>query len=139
MDLDMIVNHALFEVPYGDDEMVLVSDIEFASMCEHHMLPFLGRANVAHIPDNRVIGLSKILRIVEMYAHRLQAQERLTNETADALGPAISPSVLLEGEHSCASLRGVKKHGLSMKTRAARGAFSERPDLGEEFHRMLGR
>lgn len=141
MDLDTVVNGARFEVPYGDGEMVVVSDIEFASMCEHHMLPFVGRAHVAYIPDGRVIGLSKIPRIVDMYAHRLQVQERLTNEIADALREAISPSgvmVVLDGEHSCASLRGVKKHGLSMKSTATRGAFRDRLDLREELHRMLG-
>jgi GTP cyclohydrolase I len=141
MDLETVVNGVRFKVPYGDGEIILVSDIEYASMCEHHMLPFTGRAQVAYIPDGSVIGLSKIPRIVDMYARRLQVQERLTNEVADALETAVAPSgvmVVLEGEHSCASLRGVKKHGMSMKTTATRGAFKDQRELREEFHRMLG-
>ena len=114
-DLDTIVNGARFDVEYGVGEMVMTSDIEYVSMCEHHMLPFTGKAHVAYIPKDRVIGLSKIPRIVDMFAHRLQVQERLTNEIADALEKAIGPAgvmVVLEGQHSCAALRGVKKHGM---------------------------
>jgi len=108
-DLDKIVNRARFEVEYGAGEMVMASDIEYVSMCEHHMLPFTGKAHVVYIPKDRVIGLSKIPRIVDMFAHRLQVQERLTNEIADAMEKAISPAavmVVLEGQHSCAALRG---------------------------------
>jgi len=141
MDLETLVNGARFEVAYGDNEMVMAQAIEYASMCEHHMLPFVGKAHVAYIPAGRVIGLSKIPRIVDMFARRLQVQERLTNEIADALEAAIAPRgvmVVLEGEHSCASLRGVKKHGMSMKTTATRGDFKSKPELRQEFYRMLG-
>ena len=141
-DLDTIVNGARFEVEYGAGEMVTTSDIEYVSMCEHHMLPFTGKAHVAYIPRDRVIGLSKIPRIVDMFAHRLQVQERLTNEIADALEKAISPAavmVVLEGQHSCAALRGVKKHGMNMTTTAQRGTFREDRGLREEFYRLLGR
>jgi len=141
-DLDTIVNGARFDVEYGVGEMVMTSDIEYVSMCEHHMLPFTGKAHVAYIPKDRVIGLSKIPRIVDMFAHRLQVQERLTNEIADALEKAISPAavmVVLEGQHSCAALRGVKKHGMNMTTTAQRGTFREDRGLREEFYRLLGR
>ena len=141
-DLDTIVNGARFDVEYGVGEMVMTSDIEYVSMCEHHMLPFTGKAHVAYIPKDRVIGLSKIPRIVDMFAHRLQVQERLTNEIADALEKAISPAavmVVLEGQHSCAALRGVKKHGMNMTTTAQRGAFREDRGLREEFYRLLGK
>ena len=141
-DLDTIVNGARFDVEYGVGEMVMTSDIEYVSMCEHHMLPFTGKAHVAYIPKDRVIGLSKIPRIVDMFAHRLQVQERLTNEIADALEKAISPAavmVVLEGQHSCAALRGVKKHGMNMTTTAQRGAFRDDRDLRVEFYRLLGK
>ena len=122
--------------------MVIASDIEYASMCEHHMLPFTGKAHVAYIPNGRVIGLSKIPRIVDMFAHRLQVQERLTNEIADALESAIAPQgvmVLLEGQHSCAALRGIKKHGMNMTTTAQRGAFRDDRAQREEFYQLLGK
>ena len=141
-DLDTIVNGARFDVEYGSGEMVAASEIEYVSMCEHHMLPFTGKAHVAYIPKDRVIGLSKIPRIVDMFAHRLQVQERLTNEIADALEKAISPAavmVVLEGQHSCAALRGVKKHGMNMTTTAQRGTFREDRGLREEFYRLLGK
>jgi GTP cyclohydrolase I len=141
-DLDTIVNEARFDVEHGVGEMVLASDIAYVSMCEHHMLPFTGKAHVAYLPRERVIGLSKIPRIVDMYAHRLQVQERLTNEIAGALEKAIDPSgvmVMLEGEHSCAALRGVKKKGMKMVTVAQRGDFREDRNLREEFYRLLGR
>ena len=140
-DLDTIVNGARFDVEYGSGEMVIASDIEYASMCEHHMLPFTGKAHVAYIPNGRVIGLSKIPRIVDMFAHRLQVQERLTNEIADALESAIAPQgvmVVLDGRHSCAGLRGVKKHGMNMTTTAQRGAFRDDRGQREEFYRLLG-
>lgn len=141
-DLETVVNGARFDVEYGTGEMVMASDIEFVSMCEHHMLPFTGKAHVAYIPKERVIGLSKIPRIVDMVSHRLQVQERLTNEIADALENAIDPAgviVVLEGQHSCAALRGVKKHGMNMTTTARRGAFQDDPALRGEFYRLLGR
>jgi len=141
-DLDAIVNGARFEVEYGTGEMVMASEIEFVSMCEHHMLPFTGKAHVAYIPKDRVIGLSKIPRIVDMYSRRLQVQERLTNEIADALEKAIAPAGvmgILEGQHSCAALRGVKKHGMNMTTTAQRGAFRHDQGLRGEFYRLQGK
>jgi GTP cyclohydrolase I len=111
-------------------------------MCEHHMLPFVGKAYVAYIPNNNVIGLSKIPRIVDMFAHRLQIQERMTNEIADALDTVLATRgvmVMVEGEHSCARLRGVKKHGVNMVTTARRGAFCEDRELRNEFYRLIGR
>lgn len=141
-DVTSIINGAMFEVEYGEEEMIVVADIEYSSMCEHHMLPFTGKAHVAYIPGEKVVGLSKIPRVVDMFARRLQVQERLTNEIADALESAIDPSgiiVLLEGQHSCASLRGVKKHGVNMMTTAKRGVFKTDNQLRGEFFRMIGK
>lgn len=140
-DLVTVVNGAKFDVEYGQREMIMTSYIEYVSMCEHHMLPFTGVAHVAYIPGERVLGLSKIPRIVDMYARRLQIQERLTNEVADAIEKAIEPAgvmVVLGGQHSCASLRGVKKHGMNMKTTARRGTFQSDGALRDEFYRLLG-
>ena len=141
-DIDTILNGALFQVEYGEGEMIVVADIDYQSMCEHHMLPFTGRAHVAYIPRDKVVGLSKIPRLVDMFARRLQIQERLTNEIADSLIAALDPvgaMVVLEGEHTCASLRGVKKHGVNMITTARRGAFRDDPALRDEFYRLIGR
>jgi GTP cyclohydrolase I len=141
-DLATVVNDAMFDVEYGNDEMVVVADIPYNSMCEHHLLPFTGLAHIAYIPRDKVIGLSKIPRIVDMFAKRLQIQERLGNEIADALVEAMAPEgviVMVEGRHSCASLRGVKKHGANMVTTARRGAFKHDAQLRDEFFRMIGR
>ena len=141
-DLDTLVNNALFDVEYGRGEMVAVKEIKFNSMCEHHMLPFSGTAHIAYIPNEKVIGLSKIPRIVDMFTRRLQVQERLTNEIADAIEQATQASgvmVLLESEHSCASLRGVEKHGMSMITTATRGEFAHHKDCRDEFYQIIGR
>lgn len=141
-DLETVVNGAMFEVENLDAEMVVVSDIEYNSLCEHHMLPFVGKAHIAYIPGEKVIGLSKIPRIVDMFAHRLQIQERMTNEIADAIVEAIDASgvmVLIEGQHMCGSLRGVKKHGVNMVTTAKRGAFKSDRDLQNEFYQMIDR
>ena len=141
-DLHTILNGALFEVEYGEGEMVVVADIEYQSLCEHHMLPFVGKAHVAYIPRDRVIGLSKIPRIVDMFARRLQVQERLTSEIADAIVEVLDPvgvMVMVEGQHSCASLRGVKKHGVNLVTTAKRGTFSTDRELRDEFYRLIGR
>lgn len=141
-DLETVVNGAMFDVEYGEGEMVVVADIEYSSMCEHHMLPFVGKAHIAYIPGDRVIGLSKIPRIVDMFSKRLQVQERLTNEIADALVQVLDPvgvMVVIEGQHSCASLRGVEKHGLNMVTTAQRGEFRTNPGLREEFYRLIGK
>lgn len=140
--LEDIVNGALFEANYGEGEMVVVANIEYNSMCEHHMLPFVGKAHVAYIPRDKVIGLSKIPRIVDMFARRLQIQERLTNEIADAIVEALDPlgvMVVVNGQHSCASLRGVKKHDVNMVTTAQRGQFKDDRELRSEFYRLIGR
>ncbi|MFQ5408346.1 MAG: GTP cyclohydrolase I FolE [Anaerolineales bacterium] len=137
-----IINNALFDVGYDEGELVVVSDIEYSSMCEHHMLPFTGKAHVGYIPRDKVVGLSKIPRIVDMFARRLQVQERMTDEIAEALQEAIDPlgvMVVVSGQHSCASLRGVKKHGVNMVTTAKRGAFRRDRDLRDEFYRLLGK
>ncbi len=129
-----LVNGALFDVDYS--EMVLVKDIEFYSMCEHHMLPFFGRAHVAYIPNGKVIGLSKIPRIVDMFARRLQVQERLTSQIANLLQEVLNPkgvAVVVEGSHMCAMMRGVKKSQASMTTRTMLGAFKEDPSQRAEF------
>ncbi len=140
--LNEIVNGALFDVSYGDNEMIAVDSIPYNSMCEHHMLPFFGRAHIAYIPSEKIIGLSKIPRIVDMYSKRLQVQERMTNQIADALEFVLKPlgvMVFVEGEHTCASIRGVKKHGVSMKTTAIRGAFRDNKELRDDFFRILGK
>jgi GTP cyclohydrolase I len=131
--IDM-VNDAMFEVAY--DEMVLVRDIEFYSLCEHHMLPFMGRAHVAYIPKGRVIGLSKIPRIVDMFARRLQLQERMTRQIADFVDELLDPhgvAVVVEGLHLCAMMRGVQKHEARMTTSAMLGAFRKSIATRQEF------
>lgn len=129
-----IINGALFNINY--DEMVLVRDIEFYSLCEHHMLPFIGRAHVAYLPAGRVIGLSKIPRIVDMYARRLQVQERMTRQIADLLQVTLKPqgvAVVVEGMHLCSMMRGVKKHDARMTTSAMHGAFRANLATRQEF------
>jgi GTP cyclohydrolase I len=141
-DLETVVNGALFEVDYGEGEMVVVANIPYDSLCEHHMLPFTGRVHVAYIPRDKVVGLSKIPRIVDMFARRLQIQERLGNQVADAIEEALEPRgvmVLVEGQHSCAALRGVKKHGVNMVSTAVRGEFRTNSSLRDEFYRLVGR
>lgn len=133
-DPEKLINGALFDVEY--DEMVLVKDIEFFSLCEHHMLPFFGRAYVAYIPNGKVIGLSKIPRIVEMYARRLQVQERMTTEIAQFIDQVLQPrgvAVFVEGAHMCSMMRGVKKPDATMTTNVFLGAFKEDKDLRAEF------
>ncbi len=138
---ETIINNAMFEVEYGEGEMIVVANIDYVSMCEHHMLPFVGKAHVAYIPRDKVVGLSKIPRIVDMFARRLQVQERLTNQIADTLETYLDPlgvMVVVEGQHSCAALRGVKKHGVNMVTTAKRGEFRTNPALVDEFYRLAG-
>jgi len=133
-DPQKIVNGALFNINY--DEMVLVRDIEFYSLCEHHMLPFLGRAHVAYLPKGKVIGLSKIPRIVDMYARRLQVQERMTRQIADLLQQTLEPqgvAVVVEAVHMCSMMRGVKKHDARMTTSAMHGAFRANLATRQEF------
>jgi GTP cyclohydrolase I len=129
-----LVNGAIFDVDY--DEMVVVKDIEFYSLCEHHLLPFYGKAHVAYVPDGRVIGLSKIPRIVEMYARRLQVQERMAAQIANLLQDAVHPkgvAVIVEGAHMCALMRGVKKSGTNMTTSTYLGTFKDDHILRSEF------
>jgi GTP cyclohydrolase I len=129
-----LVNGAVFEVSY--DEMVIVRDIEFYSMCEHHLLPFMGRVHAAYIPSGKVIGLSKIPRIVDMYARRLQVQERMTRQIADFMMEILKPqgvAVVVEGLHLCTMMRGVKKHDARMTTSAMHGAFRANFATRQEF------
>ncbi|MBI4761172.1 MAG: GTP cyclohydrolase I FolE [Chloroflexota bacterium] len=133
-DPQQVINGALFNITY--DEMVLVRDIEFYSLCEHHMLPFLGRAHVAYLPAGKVIGLSKIPRIVDMYARRLQVQERMTRQIADFLQKTLQPqgvAVVVEAVHLCSMMRGVKKHDARMTTSAMHGAFRANLATRQEF------
>ena len=122
-------------------EMVLEKDIVFYSMCEHHMLPFFGKVHIAYIPDGKVVGLSKLARCVEVYAKRLQLQERMTEQIAEAVMEHLSPKgvmVLTEAEHMCMTMRGIKKPGSKTVTYAVKGAFREDARLQESFFRLLG-
>jgi len=133
-----ILNGALFDVDY--DEMVLVKDIEFYSLCEHHMLPFFGKASVGYLPNGRIIGLSKIARIVDLYARRLQVQERLANQIADGMMEVLAPhgvAVVLEASHFCMMMRGVQKQGSSMVSSAMRGTFTENARTRSEFLELI--
>jgi GTP cyclohydrolase I len=139
-DPQKIVNGALFNITY--DEMVIVRDIEFYSLCEHHMLPFMGKAHVAYLPAGKVMGLSKIPRIVDMYARRLQVQERMTRQVADLLQNILEPqgvAVVVEGLHLCSMMRGVKKHDARMTTSAMHGAFRTNPATRQEFFENISR
>lgn len=135
-----LVNGALFDVNY--QEMVVVKDIEFYSMCEHHMLPFFGHAHVAYIPSQKVIGLSKIPRLVDMFARRLQVQERMTSQIAAMIDEILAPlgvAVIVEGSHMCSMMRGVKKEQPKMVTSTMMGAFKENKELRDEFMSHLRR
>jgi len=136
---EALVNDALFDVSY--DEMVVVRDIELYSMCEHHLLPFYGYAHVAYIPNGRVLGLSKIPRVVEMYSRRLQVQERLTEQIAQFLDDLLHPqgvAVVIEAAHMCAMMRGVKKANARMVTSAMRGIFKTSARTRSEFLSLIG-
>ena len=133
-DLRKVVNGALFEVKY--DEMVVVKDIEFFSLCEHHLLPFFGKVHVAYVPRDKVIGLSKIPRIVDMFARRLQIQERMTQEIAQSIQETIEPvgvGVICEARHFCMMMRGVEKQHSGAVTSAMLGDFRERKSTRDEF------
>lgn len=137
-DPTKLINGALFTVDY--DEMVVVKDIEFFSLCEHHLLPFFGRAHVAYLPRNKVIGLSKIPRIVDMFAHRLQVQERMTQQIAEFIQETINPlgvGVVIEAQHLCMMMRGIKKEQASMTTSAMLGGFRTRLETRMEFLNMI--
>jgi GTP cyclohydrolase I len=134
MDIQKILNGALYEVKY--DEVVVVKDIEFFSMCEHHMLPFYGKVHVAYLPKDRVIGLSKIPRIVDVFARRLQIQERMTQEIAQTIQDVLDPvgvGVICEARHFCMMMRGVEKQHSGAMTSAMLGAFRERKETRDEF------
>jgi GTP cyclohydrolase I len=140
VDPERLVNGAIFEVGYS--EMVVVKDIPFYSLCEHHLLPFFGNAAVAYIPDRRVLGLSKIPRVVEMYARRLQVQERMTQQVADFLMERLQPQgvgVVIEATHLCAAMRGVRKPGTVMTTAAVLGIFRKNDKTRAEFFAHLER
>ncbi|HEY2711893.1 MAG TPA: GTP cyclohydrolase I FolE [Chthoniobacterales bacterium] len=138
-DLGEIVNGAIFDTDAS--EIIIVKDIELYSMCEHHLLPFIGRAHVAYIPNGKVIGLSKVARIVDVFARRLQIQEQLTTQIADALMQALHPlgvAVVVEAKHLCMMMRGVEKQNSVMKTSCLLGVFKEDARTRSEFLSLLG-
>ena len=137
-DVEQLLNGAIFTEEY--DDMVVVKDIEFYSLCEHHLLPFFGKAHVAYIPNGRIVGLSKIPRLVDMYARRLQVQERLTTEIAEALERALQPrgvGVVLEAAHMCMRMRGVQKQDSSMITSHVMGSFRTDRATRQEFMALV--
>jgi GTP cyclohydrolase I len=137
-DIDAVLNEALFSVDYS--EMVIVRDIDFYSMCEHHLLPFFGKCHVAYIPNGKVIGLSKIPRLVDIFARRLQLQERLTNQIAHTITEKIQPlgvAVVVEGTHLCMAMRGVEKQNSYTITSAMLGAFRDQQRTRMEFLELL--
>ena len=137
-NVEHVLNGATFSVTY--DEMVVVKDIEFFSLCEHHLLPFFGKAHVAYLPSNKVIGLSKIARLVNMFARRLQIQERMTSQIADAIKEKIAPQgvgVIIEARHLCMQMRGVEKQHGQAVTSAMLGAFRENKQTRDEFLALI--
>jgi GTP cyclohydrolase I len=137
-NVDEILNGALFVEEY--DEMVVVKDIDFASLCEHHLLPFIGKAHVAYMPHKKIVGLSKIPRLVEMFSRRLQVQERLTTQIANGLNEALQPrgvAVVIEAVHLCMLVRGVEKQNSKAVTSAMLGAFRDRPETRAEFMELI--
>ncbi len=139
-DADAILNDTLFDVPY--DEMVIVKDIELFSLCEHHLLPFFGKCHVAYLPDKKVVGLSKIPRLVDMYARRLQVQERLTKQIAETINEKVHPrgvGVVIEAQHLCMIMRGVEKQHSVTVTSSMTGAFKDDQNTRSEFLNLIGR
>jgi GTP cyclohydrolase IA len=137
-DVNTILNDALFVEDY--DEMVVVKDIDFFSLCEHHLLPFIGKCHVAYMPRRKIVGLSKIPRLVEMYSRRLQVQERLTKQIANTLNDVLQPmgvAVVMEGIHLCMLMRGVEKQNSKAVTSAMLGAFRDRPETRAEFMELI--
>jgi GTP cyclohydrolase I len=138
LDLDDVVNNAIFHEASKD--MVVVRDVEFFSLCEHHLLPFFGKAHVGYIPNGKVIGLSKIPRIIDMYARRLQVQERLTHQIADAIQDVLKPNgvaVVMEGRHMCMQMRGVEKQNSYATTSAMIGQFRKDSKTRDEFLKIV--
>lgn len=137
-DPETIINGALFSENHS--EMIVVKDIDFYSLCEHHILPFFGRAHVAYIPRGKIVGLSKIARLVEVYARRLQVQERLTTDIADTIERHLGPlgvAVVTEAEHLCMRMRGIEKQNSTVMTSAMRGAFQKDSKTREEFMNLI--
>ena len=137
-DLDSIINNAVFTEDY--DEMVTIKDIDFFSLCEHHLLPFFGKAHVAYIPDGKIIGLSKVPRIIEMFSRRLQVQERMTQQIAETLNDVLNPkgvAVVLEGEHMCMLMRGVEKQNSYATTSFMTGLFRKDSKTRDEFLKII--
>ena len=137
-DIDQVLNEALFTVDYS--EMVIVKDIDFYSLCEHHLLPFFGKCHIAYIPSTRVIGLSKIPRLVDVFSRRLQIQERLTNQIADTIRDKVAPlgvAVVMEATHLCMSMRGVEKQNSFAVTSAMHGAFRDQARTRMEFLELI--
>ena len=137
-DVKEVLNGAMFVEEY--DEMVIVKDIDFSSLCEHHLLPFVGRCHVAYMPNRKIIGLSKIPRLVEMFSRRLQVQERLTTQIANTLNEALQPrgvAVVVEAIHLCMLMRGVEKQNSKAITSAMLGAFRDRPETRAEFMELI--
>ena len=140
VDPKQVINGALFVEEYS--EMIVLKDIDFYSMCEHHVLPFFGKAHVAYLPQHRIIGISKIARLVEVFARRLQVQERMTTQVATTIMEVLDPlgvGVVLEAEHLCMSLRGVEKQNSSVVTSAMLGTFRTHQATREEFMTLIGR
>ena len=139
-NLENILNNAIFES--DTEDMVIVKDIELYSLCEHHLLPFIGKCHVAYLPRGRVLGLSKVARIVDMYARRLQIQERLTKQIADAIQSAVHPrgvAVVIEAKHLCMMMRGVEKQNSVMTTSSMLGQFREQISTRSEFLNLINR
>ena len=139
-DLNKIINDAIFEEDAKD--MVIVRDVEFFSLCEHHLIPFFGKAHVGYIPNGKVIGLSKIPRIIDMFSRRLQVQERLTHQIADALNSVLNPkgvSVVMEGRHMCMQMRGVEKQNSFTSTSAMSGQFKKSAETRSEFLSIISK
>jgi len=139
-DIESLVNGAIFESE--SEDMVIVKDIEFHSMCEHHMLPFWGKAHVGYIPHRKIIGLSKIPRIIDMFSHRLQIQERLTRQVADCVSEQLNPlgvMVVMDAKHMCGMMRGVEKVNSTMVTSCCLGAFKDDAITRQEFLTLIGR
>ena len=139
MDLDSVVHGAVFDEKCSS--MILIRDISFYSMCEHHMLPFYGKMHVAYVPDGKIIGLSKVPRIIEMYARRLQVQERLTEQVCSAIETVLHPkgiAVMTNGFHMCSIMRGVKKENAELMTTRFTGVFENNSLYKEDFYRQLG-